>query len=217
MLSRPIPLEFVKPVAGWDFQVVEAGSQVDVLQLSRRPLGDVRWEPFRLARRVELLSMPIRERLDHVCCVICHVTHVKPGRPARGSAGFDATRWSTPRSKSPQRPFSLALGLPRFFFRTLRNSGELGAVHSWRARPEVGGRLVAMTNALREELFKLSAAERLELVEELWDSIADEHEALALTDEQRGDLERRLAEADADPSGGSPWEDVRERIRHRPR
>jgi hypothetical protein len=45
-----------------------------------------------------------------------------------------------------------------------------------------------MTNALREELFKLSAAERLE-----------------------------LAEADADPSGGSPWEDVRERIRHRPR
>jgi len=84
-------------------------------------------------------------------------------------------------------------------------------------RQEVGGGLVGMTNALREELFKLSAAERLELVEELWDSIADEHEALALTDEQREDLERRLAEADADPSGGSPWEDVRERIRHRPR
>ena len=63
-----------------------------------------------------------------------------------------------------------------------------------------------MESALREELFKLSAAERRELVEELWDSIADEHEALALTDEQREDLERRLAEADADPSGGSPWE-----------
>jgi putative addiction module component (TIGR02574 family) len=74
-----------------------------------------------------------------------------------------------------------------------------------------------MTNALREELFKLCAAERLELVEELWDSIADENEALALTDGQREDLERRLAEADADPSGGSPWEEVRERIRHRPR
>ncbi len=81
----------------------------------------------------------------------------------------------------------------------------------------LGGRLVAMTNALREELFKLSAAERLELVEELWDSIADEDEALALTNEQREDLERRLAEADADPTGGAPWEEVRERIRHRPR
>jgi len=53
---------------------------------------------------------------------------------------------------------------------------------------------MAMSNALREELFKLSAAERLELVEELWDSIADEDEALALTEEQREDLERRLAE-----------------------
>lgn len=72
-----------------------------------------------------------------------------------------------------------------------------------------------MSNALREELFKLSAAERLELVEELWDSIADEDPALTLTDEQRGDLERRLAEADADPTGGSSWDDVRERIRHR--
>lgn len=84
-------------------------------------------------------------------------------------------------------------------------------------RQGVGGRLVAMSNVLREELFKLSAAERLELVEELWDSIADEDEALALTDEQREDLERRLAEADADPPGGSPWEQVRERIRHRSR
>ena len=76
---------------------------------------------------------------------------------------------------------------------------------------------MGMTNALREELFKLSAAERLELVEELWDSIADDDEALALTDEQREDLDQRLAEADADPAGGSPWEEVRERIRQRPR
>ena len=81
----------------------------------------------------------------------------------------------------------------------------------------VGRKLVVMTNALREELFKLSAAERLELIEELWDSIVDDDKALALTDEQREDLERRLAEADADPTGGSPWEEVRERIRHRPR
>jgi putative addiction module component (TIGR02574 family) len=74
---------------------------------------------------------------------------------------------------------------------------------------------VAMTNALREELFKLSAAERLELVEQLWDSLSDDDEALALTPEQREDLARRLAEADADPRGGSPAEEVFERIRNR--
>jgi putative addiction module component (TIGR02574 family) len=72
-----------------------------------------------------------------------------------------------------------------------------------------------MTNALREELFKLSAAERLELVEELWDSLSDDDEALALTPEQREDLARRLVEADADPTGGSPADLVFERIRNR--
>ena len=82
---------------------------------------------------------------------------------------------------------------------------------------ETSGRLKTMTNALRKELFQLSAAERLELVEELWDSIADEDKALELTPEQREDLDRRLAEADADPTGGSSWEEVRERIQHRKR
>jgi putative addiction module component (TIGR02574 family) len=71
-----------------------------------------------------------------------------------------------------------------------------------------------MSNALRDELFRLPAAERLELLEELWDSIADEDPALELTPEQREDLDRRLAEADADPTGGSSWEEARERIRH---
>ena len=77
---------------------------------------------------------------------------------------------------------------------------------------------VTMTsNALRKELFQLSVAERLELVEELWDSIPEEDEGLELTVEQRHDLDRRLVEADADPSAGAPWEIVRDRIRHRPR
>jgi putative addiction module component (TIGR02574 family) len=73
--------------------------------------------------------------------------------------------------------------------------------------------------ALRDELRKLSLAERLELVEELWDSIAAERDQqpFPLTAEQRADLERQLAEADADPASGAPWEEVLERIRQRPR
>lgn len=73
--------------------------------------------------------------------------------------------------------------------------------------------------ALRDELRMLSLADRLKLVEELWDSIAAEcvHELFPLTDEQRADLERRLAEADVDPAGRAPWEEVLERIRQRPR
>ena len=82
---------------------------------------------------------------------------------------------------------------------------------------ELGGRLVGVTNAIRDELFRLSAAERLELIEELWDSIADDDAVLDLTPEQREDLRRRVTEADADPTGGSLWEEVRERIRQRQR
>ena len=78
-----------------------------------------------------------------------------------------------------------------------------------------GGRLVQMADSLREQVLGLSAAERLELVEILWDRLDDDDPALALTDAQRADLERRLAAADADPEGGSPWAEVQERIRNR--
>ena len=71
-----------------------------------------------------------------------------------------------------------------------------------------------MTNSLREELFRLSAAERLELVEELWDSIAAEREdePLPLADAQRAELDRRLRELDEHPERARPWEEVRERL-----
>ena len=71
------------------------------------------------------------------------------------------------------------------------------------------------SKALRKELFRLSVAERLELVEELWDSIPGDDEALALSPEQREDLDRRVAEAEADPDGGSSWDAARERIQQR--
>jgi putative addiction module component (TIGR02574 family) len=71
-----------------------------------------------------------------------------------------------------------------------------------------------MTNALREELFKLSAAERLELVEELWDSIAAEreYEPFPLTEAQREDLDRQIRELDEHPERARPWVEVRERL-----
>ena len=85
--------------------------------------------------------------------------------------------------------------------------------------PRTGGRLPRMTSSmLRKEILRLSTAEKLELVEEIWNSIPeDDEEAIPPTPEQRVDLERRLAEANADPNGGVPWEEVRDRIRQRKR
>ena len=58
-----------------------------------------------------------------------------------------------------------------------------------------------MTRELLEEILKLPLAERLELVQELWDSIAAdcEREPYPLTSEQQHDLQLRLAEADRAP------------------
>ena len=71
-----------------------------------------------------------------------------------------------------------------------------------------------MTKTLREELFSLSAAERMELVEELWDSIASEREGewFPLTDAQRQELDRRVKELDEHPERARPWEEVRKRL-----
>ena len=65
----------------------------------------------------------------------------------------------------------------------------------------------------REELRKLPLAERLELVEELWDSIARESDQLTLTPAQMEELDRRLADYEQDPEQGVAWEEVRDRIR----
>lgn len=66
------------------------------------------------------------------------------------------------------------------------------------------------------DILELPVAERLKLVEAIWDSIADAPEAMDLTDAQRVELDRRLAEYERNPSAGSPWSEVRERILRRP-
>jgi putative addiction module component (TIGR02574 family) len=53
---------------------------------------------------------------------------------------------------------------------------------------------------------RLPVEERLSLVEDIWDSIAADSAALPLTDAQRVELDRRLAEHEADPGDVVPWD-----------
>lgn len=59
------------------------------------------------------------------------------------------------------------------------------------------------------EILKLSLAERLQLVEDIWDSIASSPEDLPVTEAQRQELDRRLAEYRANPAAGRTWEEIR--------
>ena len=55
---------------------------------------------------------------------------------------------------------------------------------------------------------KLSIEERIRLVQEIWDSIAQEIERSPLTESQRQEVDRRLAAHRANPQATIPWEQV---------
>jgi putative addiction module component (TIGR02574 family) len=55
---------------------------------------------------------------------------------------------------------------------------------------------------------RLSVAERIALVQEIWDSIAADVEAAPLTEAQRQEIDRRLAAHRANPQAAIPWEQV---------
>lgn len=63
---------------------------------------------------------------------------------------------------------------------------------------------------------QLSVAQRILLVEEIWDSIAEVEEEIPLTEPQKEDLPRRLAAYEANPKAGSSWEEVKARLRGKP-
>lgn len=77
------------------------------------------------------------------------------------------------------------------------------------------GSLRRMDNVSIENLLKLSVAERIQLAEDLWDSVAAEPEALPLTDAQKTEIENRLTEHDRNPESAISWEEVRGRLRKR--
>lgn len=58
-------------------------------------------------------------------------------------------------------------------------------------------------------IHQLSRDERIELVQEIWDTIAAESPSPLLTESQRSELSRRVEEDDAHPDDVVPWEQVK--------
>ncbi|MBI1314504.1 addiction module protein [bacterium] len=67
-----------------------------------------------------------------------------------------------------------------------------------------------------DDIRQLSVAERLLLVEEIWDSISDEPDSWSLSPDQRDELQRRADAHRANPDEGSSWQDVKASLRNRP-
>jgi len=58
----------------------------------------------------------------------------------------------------------------------------------------------------------LSIPERIQLVEDIWDTIAAKAQAIELTEDEKKIIDERLEAYHRNPDVGSPWEDVYKRI-----
>lgn len=65
------------------------------------------------------------------------------------------------------------------------------------------------------DLSTLTAAERLQLLDQVWESFRVDPQSLPFTTAQREELERRQAAYDRGAMRVRPWPDVREEIRSR--
>ena len=72
-----------------------------------------------------------------------------------------------------------------------------------------------MRTLVDADILELSISERIQLVEDIWDSIAEVLEAIPLNDKQKVELDRWLNAYHQNPNEGSPWDLVRDRIRSR--
>ena len=65
----------------------------------------------------------------------------------------------------------------------------------------------------RPHFLTLSVAERIQLAEDIWDSIAAESpESATVTTAQRLEIQTRLQAHDKDPSSALPWDQVRSEL-----
>ncbi|HEX8521435.1 MAG TPA: addiction module protein [Tepidisphaeraceae bacterium] len=72
-----------------------------------------------------------------------------------------------------------------------------------------------MTTALLKSALKLPPAQRILLVEQIWDSLAAEKDVPSLTKAQSDELESRLTRLKKTGSKGSTWNEVKKRVRKR--
>jgi putative addiction module component (TIGR02574 family) len=63
------------------------------------------------------------------------------------------------------------------------------------------------------DILQMSVAERIQLAEDIWDSIAAVPEALPLTDAEKQELNRRLELYAQNPDEGIPWDELKEKVR----
>jgi len=72
-----------------------------------------------------------------------------------------------------------------------------------------------MSILTKTDILNLSISERIQLAEDIWDSIPEVPDSLPLTEDEKAELDRRLDAYHNNSNEGSSWDIVRERISNR--
>lgn len=67
--------------------------------------------------------------------------------------------------------------------------------------------------ATLKQIIALNVEDRILLVQAIWDSIAAEQAYPELTDAQKQELDRRIADTEANPDNVTTWEEIKASIR----
>ena len=62
------------------------------------------------------------------------------------------------------------------------------------------------------EILELSIAERIQIVEGIWDSIIQNPDQLPLSETEKMELDKRLADYEKNPDDGIEWETLKKNI-----
>lgn len=62
------------------------------------------------------------------------------------------------------------------------------------------------------EILELSVAEKIQIVEDIWDSIIRHPEQFPLSETEKRELDKRLADYEQNPDDGIEWETLRKNI-----
>ena len=65
------------------------------------------------------------------------------------------------------------------------------------------------------EILRLPVSDRIDVVQQIWDSVAADADSVPLTQEQREELDRRLKDHEENPDDVVEWSEVEKRIRSR--
>ena len=73
-------------------------------------------------------------------------------------------------------------------------------------------RFVRMNAIAIKDVLTLSVAERIQLVEDIWDTITASEETFPLSDSLREELDRRVEDHRLHPDSGTDWEILKRRL-----